>query len=517
MPRHAGTHRFDGLKIGQANIQSVLDGYQNQLGPTIDGYARNSTKEELTFNVDYNLAGAVRTPGYTIVRQSEIDGYLEAAGTTAFQYLQDVWEALPTYIAHNVTINLASGIHRPRNPEPNSAAWTLTNKQTMGSTVIVIQGSDGYTTLQPFISITAIQAASNDPWIDVTGAPYVVDGYRGLFALLSTGQRTVIHDNTANRLFFTNNISPTNPTSVLIYRPGTILRNSYTDTTSVKGTGISVGGGNNTTCRVLFNDIQLDTFNITFGFLTSTGGSVTATRFLLDHAYVKDTFGVSSTGRGFQPSDSLVLNTSSMRGTNIAAVPTSSSGDAVFMATGGKTLSLTNSYVGGWRRILMGGPTSGAPGLSLSSAIIDKNWEYGLFAHNGITLFLQHNSTGPYTTFRDIASIGMYLQRFIRTSPGTTQAIDVKFEGVGGACIRLEHHSSFVVENGIGIQNGATANSDVGVYLVGPHCSLKLPSASNASGSLGEVRFSDGSIRTYNSIRDEGPFIDTSINFAEKA
>jgi len=507
LPEHVSTKSYVDEQIASVQVD-------------IDGYAR-ATDETLSFTVDYNLAGAIEALPFGTVfsSQAQIDGYLADAGTTAFKYFQDAWNSLPTNVVHNVTFNLAAGVHRPRSPESNTAAWTLSGKTTIAPAIITIQGasSASYVTVVPSSTITAVQAASNDPFVDVD-YPFAVDGYRGLFAIFDTGQVVVIHDNSASRLSVATNISPSSPTSVIVGRPGTILRNSYDDFNRVKTTGISVGSGNLSPCRVTFSDIQFDGFNPTFSVTTGLGAIVAVTRFLIDHAYVKDTFGVSDSGRGFQPGESFTATVSSLRGTNIAAVPTTSSGDALFCAAGGKTILFSQCYIGGFRRILMAGPSNTPPGLSISSVVFDKMWQFGLFLQNGIPIFAQHNSSGVYSTFRDIGGTAIYLQRNCHFSPGTTQTIDIKFEGQGAfPCLLLEQGSSCIIEAGIGLQNGATSNADVGIQLSGPHNRLILNSSTNVSGTNGEVRFSDNSVRFYADIKDAGPFIDTSLNFAQKA
>jgi len=199
-------------------------------------------------------------------------------------------------------------------------------------------------------------------------------------------------------------------------------------------------------------------------------------------------------------------------------VPTTASGDAVFCAASSKTIAFSQSYIGGFRRILMAGPANTPPGLNISSVVFDKMWQFGLFLQNGVPLFAQHNASGVYSTFRDTGGTAIYMQRNCHFAPGTTQTTDIKFEGQGAfPCLLLEQGSSCIIESGIGLQNGATVNADVGIQLSGPHNRLILNSSTNVSGTNGEVRFSDNSIRLYADIKDDGPFIDTSLNFAQKA
>lgn len=506
MPRHFGTHRFDGLKVGQQPLQATLDGY------------RSATREPLTFNVDYNLASAIRTPAVVFSRQIEIDGYLRAAGATAFQYLQDVWDALPTDIMHNVTINLAAGIHRPRNPEnAGTFGWTFSNRVITATTLhITGAGSGSFITVVASQAITSTQAASNDPWVDVSPAtPYAGLNLKGYKVVLSTGQIATIHDHTASRLFLLEALSPTGPTTVIVARPGTELRNSYNDTTAAKtGGGIQI---NNPYLgrSIHIENIELSQFNTGFGISTSSGG-LRCTNVLMDFARQKDTFGLTFVNaRGWQSSDGvLTLLNSSVRSDRYAAVPSANVNSPLFISGDTSTfiqrlfLNTSNNHV------VFQGTRGGF--ISLSNSVIDGY--YGLAVEDKAMFLTQNSGTGKRMTIRNCTlSPGIVFN----SGGGMPQAQlqIVFFENiVGQPCVRIGN--GCIVDQtqlGGGFQNGLVSNSDVGIEVLSTttKSTTILDSSTNVSGTAGQVRFA-GTTETYASIQSDGPFIDMLGNYISK-
>lgn len=196
---------------------------------------RAITLEDLSIAVDY--ASAVDPlPGVVFSTQQDVDDAL--AGASGFKHLNAVFEALPVSL-HQIDITLAAGVHRPR--AGDAIAWAFTKAILPGGSLSI---SGPVNSTWPVVvasaSITGLQLASGDPYLDFAASTFPNDGsLKGSFVRLSTGQLSVIHNHTDSRLSLTASLSP-DPTggTAEVVVPATELRNSLDDVSPSSGGGV---------------------------------------------------------------------------------------------------------------------------------------------------------------------------------------------------------------------------------------------------------------------------------------
>lgn len=484
--------------------------------------AKGITREALTIPVDYASA-AVIPAGTVLDSQHAVDSLLATLGAASFKYLQDVLDATPRFIAHAITINLAAGVHRPRAADSGAdGVWKVQQRvspqpysETNARITIKGAASSLWTPIVSTQTVTANQAGSNDPYIDVAGTPFVAGAHKGHFAVLSTGQVAVIHDNTTSRLYLLPAISPalTNGVStVTVARPSTILRNSLDDATSFNGSGLApcvhAYGGNT---PIALEDVQIDQFGAYAAFASWIDALSTsrATRVLVDQTFVKDSFGFAySAPRGFQISNgSLVADPVSVRSTTQAAVPSTHTGLPLGQfATDGSAIARRSYFRGGDSNATV--YAQGAGYTTLGQCVvegargIELEYEAQLLASSGSTA---KNNTCKGQTVN--AGIQISHRAFVRPVGGKFQ-----FDGVTGVpCVKVKDEGVLdLLWTGItaqALENGAAANTDVGIE-VADAAIVRLPSTTTVSGTAGQVR-ANGAIKTYAQIADArgaGPF-----------
>src|SRR5574342_1044314 len=106
MPRHAGTHRFDGINIGTQPLQSTLDGYQSQIDGLTQTEAEHYQQHSVAIDHLRQAADAYQTnidEHYTQHSEAiqtilkDLDGYALTNATTL--------ESFTITIDPSVTIN----------------------------------------------------------------------------------------------------------------------------------------------------------------------------------------------------------------------------------------------------------------------------------------------------------------------------------------------------------------------------------------------------------------------------
>ena len=480
--------------------------------------AKSITREALTIPVDYASA-AVIPAGTVLDSQHAVDSLLATLGAASFKYLQDVLDALPSLLIHNVTINLASGAHRPRAADSGAdGAWALQQRIQMRpysetNARITIQGaaSSLWTAIVAAQTVTAQQTGSNDPYVDFAGTPFVAGAHKGHFAVLSTGQVAVIHDNTTSRLYLIAGISPAlsiGVSTVTVARPSTILRNSLDDATSFNGSGVNPCFHNYSAAQVYLNDVQIDQFGAYAAVLNNDtiGGSLsTLTRVLVDAAHVRDALGFTyaGTARPFQNNGGgLTVEACSVRTTEQAAVPATNGSQGLFAASitrQGPSTTARRSYLrgGGASATAVAVVASYGSGLTLTQAVCDGAAGV-LLDYTALLQVFGPSASGKHTTIRGMTlAPGLHLTGASKARPLNGKIV---FEGiVGQPCAKVRDTAELDLQqydwSTQALENGALTNTDVGIE-VADAAVVRLPSTTTVSGSFGQARV-NGAIMSY--------------------
>lgn len=186
MPRHAGIHRFDGLKIGQQSLQDTLDGYELQIDALIssaDGYALGvSTDEAFTLTVDA-VNGIDPTVPTVIKNQSRATAY------GSFKTMSGAISTLPENLYHNITISLLDGTHSISdfrmlgNVSRFNFGWNagITGGQ------LIIKSANGLTTVSGTSSMSVASISSNREFTLTVDPGFADDAYAGYFVKVISG------------------------------------------------------------------------------------------------------------------------------------------------------------------------------------------------------------------------------------------------------------------------------------------------------------------------------------------
>lgn len=477
---------------------------------------RDVTLEPLVIPVDYDDddVGSVGDPpvGTLFTTQIEIDNFLTDNGWTAFKHFQAVWDATPAIFNHAVTVNLASGIHRPR-PSDTIIAWNLGKKVVLTSGTISLQGDSGFQELVSGLTVSVVGVDDNDPWIDFSGTPFAGKDVRGLKLILDTGQVSVIHKHTDSRLYFVNKISPAGPVSGVVGRPSTIIRNSQKVTNTTKHVSdtivqITLDGDS--------DFVKID--NLTTEHLSAKwdirvrNSSIMAwiTNVIIDHATQKNDHGLVPNGRPIQIDTSfLIWYYCSIRGSFIAEVPSAGT-DGLFHTFARGGLSLWYGYHGGGDDII---DFDSGSSLSIYNSVVDEI--PGISFHDG-SLFVSQGgfglNNGVNSTFRDFSSHGI---AFLTGShEGEYSSRSYRFENQAGPCVIIDNYSYLIPDNGQIVDGGG--NLDVGIEVRGSFCRAQLLAGTDITGALGDMRI-DGVITAYTALPTKAaPFISTNVNAISK-
>lgn len=489
----------------------------------------------LEVNVDYNDGTAVNPPADTYFStQDEIDDFLILSGTSNFKHLQKIWDALPIFIFHAVTINLASGDHRAHS-DVTDYAFNLSNKYLGGEGDITINGTppSEWVDIITDQTITAHQTLSGvgddfwNPWVQVSGTPFAGQDLKGLFAVLDTGQTTVIWDHDDNTLYLTAQLSPEpidSVSTVRVSRPATVLQNSENGTTYKGSAGCMYIHNNNLGRYITFNNIWFQAFGRTWVVNSWGGGKDTHIAFncLWDWASEKDMFGVNS-GRGIQTSTGWFMFGCSFRSRSDVT-----NQNPIFLYFDGQ-IGFFQGYIGGCRYYIS---ISDNALMSIYSSVInDIGYTVYYGVKTAIQLFdnaqftVQHVSYygGKRTTFIAGSNTGnaIYCEsgsKNIVLRKGFTNGI--WFRGFSAPVLSLGDAGIDLTDADPGWFNDPTAdddaNSDVGIEVGGSGQRIKLGSNVEIRGTVGDLRL-EGVVGSYTDLPPStNPLVTQRLNIISR-
>ena len=271
-----------------------------------------ATVSSMTIPIDYddNDVGSVGDPpdGTVFKTQDDVDKVLSDNGWTAFKHLDRAYEALPLFILHAVTFEVAAGIQRPSGD--TSTCWDLTHRYlATGAGVffaITIKGVGEYLDIvgdsgSP-LTVDSYDngSSSKNPSVSFTGTPFAGLNLKGRYAILSTGQKCVIHKHTDNTLYTLE--APTSaPTTCWVGRPSTIFRNSQDDIVKYGNTGIHlVGESSRNPSMFSLEDVSYEGFGSSSVHVQVAAPHFRATRVVVDDLSTYEEFGINPNGRPFQ-------------------------------------------------------------------------------------------------------------------------------------------------------------------------------------------------------------------------
>jgi hypothetical protein len=472
-----------------------------------------STIEDLVFPVDYNDGTAVDPVlGITFYRQSDIDDYLANNGTSNFKHLHLVFATVPILVNHTITFELAAGVHRPDpSAHYNRQVWQWIHSDLGGVGTFHIVGAPPpqYTAVTANETVTGYSNTNKDPYINFAGGTYPNDGSLiGLYAVISTGQLTLIHDHTDSRLYVTNQLSP-DPTGaiVVVGRPSTILRNSMDDIVKLSNYGLlSIDAHTNyNNYFSTIEDITFEPFNhlgTTIGILSIYVG---IQRVLIDDiTYPAANINISSYDGGIACTHfSHQAALGATAGITVFNTPYTSMDSCVIMG-GRYGVELSNASLTIYQSVLIevGGVIQEWPAI-----MIDE----------GSNLIAYAQWPGKKNEIRAAPFAGVAFRA--GGGMGDTRFNGIVFKDNPGPCVRLIDNANF---NHTKNDNAARAftdgggNTDVGIEFAGSQCLARLNQYATLSGSVGDVRLSNGNIVSFVDILALGPYIDGGNNFISK-
>jgi len=485
-----------------------------------------STRSDIVIPVDYNDAGAVDPgPDDLFWSQLSVDKFLERNGATNFKHLASAYEALPQNIAHNITFNLAIGIHRPR-PTDTNDAWPINGKTCVGTTSsisIIGTSPSSWNLIDPSLedlSILSLQAGSGDPYVTISGTPFLGFDLKGWYAVFDTGQVAPIHDHTNDTLYITNQISPV-PTTVSVMSPSTIFRNSLNDVTKVATSGcltLSTGlddvasfvGGSFYLNNILIQ--QFDAYHAAWG----GSGLHRWTNVLADHNNdpIKN-------GGSFYIGYCLggILSSCIQRASTAATDGAVSFGNATIALISGCYLR------GGQDGVWFDRVDTGGIAHSVLDNVADGVGEAvgwaSLVLQNSRSIELSEYDGGKRNEIRG-GGHGITGMRIDQSRLRDFFGSRMRFKDIPGPCVEI-YPETVITVLGTTIGSGnpagfinAGGNLDVGIQLNGPYSGCVLGTATDVTGANGDVRFKGGDIRTYADIVANGPYTDLGFNVVSK-
>jgi len=493
----------------------------------IDAGHSLTTIEDLVIPIDYDDVGggSVGDPpiGSVFRIQDDIDNMLSNNGWTAFKHLAAAYEALPYYIAHNITFNLATGVHRPRATD-TTAAWPLTSKQCVGGN-FTINGSppSAWDLVDPSLedlSISSMQVASGNPYVSFAGTPFLGLNLKGWFAVFNTGQVTTIHDHDDSTLYVNKVLSPV-PTTVSIMTPSTILKNSLDDITKVATNyvlDINPLSRDYNFVGSIFNVNYLTLVNYgAYSAIIGTEGSHIWTNILVN----REIDAPIANGGSYAASNTYVLFMSDCSHRAIGADT-----DSVISVYKSNIASLSGCYgirgqdgvnfydveIGG-----MGNCVFENVGNAIGEAI---DWSCVVLQDVKEFEFNEYNE-GKRNEIRS-GSNGISGLRIERSRLRGFFGSRVIFKNIPGPCVRIWSDTHIEV-TGTVIGSGNLAgfvdgggNLDVGIQFEGGHSSCKLESGTDVTGSNGDVKLFGGEVVSYTTIETDGPLTDEGLDLIEK-
>ena len=476
--------------------------------------AAKITQEALTFPINYNDGSATLiTAGTKFATQAEIADYLTSHSATNFKYVIECWGSLPDIVAHNITFNLATGIHRPRAVEPRFAAFSFDKKSIQAGVRVNINGvgPSSYRIDVASATITAVGPSAEDPYLDFTGTPFTGLDLRGRYLVLDTGQTTIINKNTASRLFVQSVISPV-PASGFVGRPATILRNSVDDINYLQYYDVYVDLPEAGDALIWFNDLVVDAFGSYYDIITGKS-SMAMTNVMADPAGLSDEFPSKAfnTDAFVNTGSYMYMSGCSIRGTLLSAVPQAYAHHGVYAWGKDARLYFDSCYIAGVQ--------SGMEGYSGEFSLV--NTMFDIVAYTTIELYQNAEFSfydyggGKINLIRNGAPIRIYENAQIIS--GSTR---LQFEGSTGPCIQFNDTARTATGfyGNVSLENGpAGGNVDVGIEIIGMGSLVSLGAGTNVTGTNGNVRMADGDIWTYANITLQGPITDRNGNLVRKS
>ena len=494
-----------------------------------------ATREPLTILVDYNAPTAVDPPAETsFSTQNEINAFLSNAGATSFKHLDRLWRALPIIIRHNVVINLAAGVHRPSGDVINIRAWSLSGKFTVSrllatdpvtirvngalpSAYLPIVGTFG----SP-LSITGFDSgsASLNPSLTFSGTPFVGLDLKGRYAVLNTGQASIIHDHTDSVLYVTSQISPV-PATCWVGRQSTILRNSLNDSTPVRTGAVNIGYMKDGTFFYL-QDVSIEGFGGNGIHLQFDNVYLTTVRVLLNDQDPYLQFGILPNGRAFQ--NGFFDTRFAMQSSGYLGVPGVGGNDGVALFNNTAFISMADCYFKG-----------GSYGVyylqviaaNISNTVFDRNSTISGNAAlqvSGVQCFQTWSLGGKRNEIRGATSVaGLLLMGNTQMPSAITtlaffQYASMMFRDCTVPCIVLRSGArldcSFGSTSNDLVDGGG--NTSYGIVFEEDGCTARLNATTTVTGALGDVQMADGDVWSYANILAQGPVVDPFGNIVRK-
>ena len=492
---------------------------------TIEGNVL-ATTENLTIPIDYDDpgTGSVGDPpeGTSFVTQADVDNCLATQGWTAFKHIEYAYNALPQFIRHTVTFNIAAGVHRPK-PNPggtgaSGSAWLLNSSILTTTGKLIFAGPPGsqYESIDASLEGLSIQSYSNagyNPSLTFSGTPFSGFDLRGYYVVLSTGQIVLIHDHTDSVLYVINTLSPA-PTggTVTIGKPAVVFKNTLNDIAyEYYNTGFVIYTNSNAIDLVngiTVSDLRFNMFG-TYGGLTINGaGAHWVWRCLVD--LTEDD--LNSNGDGFTGRDCTIFAL-----VYCSRIAINKSADlSVYCQDCLNAYIYFSFFRGGQDGIYISGLTTSLAlmaGTVLDDITSSSSEPDGTSAFlrltGGMAIDLPRYGAGKQNEIRNVLAnvSGIFVSDGSRLRDGGYK-VQMNFKNCAGPCIMTGRRGTFVVgTNGNGVIS-SESNSDVGIELKGPFAIVSTSSLDNLTGSVGDVRISDGSIwdhitiHNYSGLRD---------------
>lgn len=487
--------------------------------------------EDLGATVDYNDVDAVDPPaGKFFSTQTEIDDFLSANGATAFKHLSKLWDALPAFIFHSVTINIAAGVQRPH-PDVTDIAFNFGGKIIARDGSVTVAGSANsadWTDVVSAQTVTSHQTLGDyDPWVAVSGTPFPTDGsLKGLFAVLSTGQKALIHDHDANTLYLTPEISPApvdGVTTVRVCRPGTILRNSLDDATAKANPTCVEASSDGVTISnwIQFQDLMIEEFGVTWGFTAShTSLFIYLINVLWDHAYQYDSFSVVA-------SRAIQVDTLNLYGwpISVRSRDTISTNSPIYLSRDAWVLLVNSVFTGSRYGIWIDERSQ----VTTYFTVVDGvGWITSTDAKGAVMLMLdalflnQHGNfpglRGKRSTFRAGSSTeSAFWVEGAKTLFGDGFTVGVWFEGYSAPCVRLSGGGNHLglARATVGLVDGG-GNTDVGIEVNGARNTIQLDAYTDLAGIVGQLRM-EGIVGDYDDLPgSDAPLVTQLLNVASR-
>lgn len=489
------------------------------------GTAGVVTETAMTIPVDWNDPTAADPPASSFSSQQDVDDFLSAQGASSIKHIQSAYDALPLFIRHTVTLELAAGVHRPL-PSAGDIAFVLTSKTVLdGEGQLILQGDEplNYDQVHAGGTVTGAQTGSNDPYMDFPASTFPNDGsLKGYFAVIDTGQTVLIHDHTDSRLYVITELSP-DPTgsSVFVGSPNTILRNSIDDATKKSNFSIlQISGGNLVDFFGLqLNDVKIDPFGVISNTVRWEQSVGIFLRVLLDQ--LDTSLGQVPNGNSLSV-DGYGATLVAWHYSHIASTTSGGVDVPIFISNGGQFQTFEGVFIqGGEDGIFVSGSESV---LILGSTILEGigrntvNPEFGAISiREGAKFISQEIGNGRPAEIRDIQNgVGALV---FSTGGRVTSAFNLGFvfKNISGPCIRFSggvqfpHTESSVFD----FQDGG-GNLDVGLEIIKSFNSATLTSTFSPSGAAGDLRI-EGVVGSYGDLpTNDNPLRTTGLNVIGK-